>query len=174
MNYLLVINYILMKRKIIYFIALFLLMLVTGIFWGTWFTLTRSIETFTSDELMHIGKVIINNVAWPMRILMPFCIIMMLLALWYYRYKRSNGFYFGLASFFLIIVTLIITLTVLVPIDKQIIEWKTNSLPPQWEYIRDRWKLFHALRTLTSLASFGCFTWFILAAMKKNRTANYR
>lgn len=162
-----------MKRKLIYLIAIFLLMLVTGVFWGTWFTLTRSMELFTSDEFIHIGKVIINNVAWPMRILMPFCVIMMILSLWYYRYKRSTGFYIGLASFFLIVITLIITLTVLVPIDNQIKEWSPTSMPPQWEYIRDKWKLFHALRTLTSLASFGCFSWFILAAMKKNKTANY-
>ncbi len=36
-----------MKSKLVHFIALFLLMLVTGVFWGTWFTLTRSIEAFS-------------------------------------------------------------------------------------------------------------------------------
>lgn len=162
-----------MKRKLIYFIALFLLMLVTGVFWGTWFTLTRSLESFSSDEFIHIGKVIVNNVSIWMRILMPLCMIMMILALWYYRYKRSTGFYLGLAAFFLIIISLIITLTIMVPIDRQIIQWNSTSVPPQWEYIRDRWKLFHALRTLCTLSSFGCFSWFILAAMRKNKTANY-
>jgi uncharacterized membrane protein len=162
-----------MKRKLIYFIALILLMLTTGVFWGTWFTLTRSLESFSSDEFIHIGKVIINNVAIPMRILMPLCILTMLLALWFYRYKKSIGFYLGLTSFILIILTLLITLFILVPIDNEIKGWTSTLLPPQWEYIRDKWKLFHAIRTLTSLLSFGCFSWFILAAMKKNRTINY-
>jgi hypothetical protein len=53
------------------FAGLFLLALVMGVFWGTWFTLTRSIETFSADEFIHIGQTIITNVAWPMRILMP-------------------------------------------------------------------------------------------------------
>ena len=59
-----------MKSKIIDFAALFLLALVTGVFWETWFTLTRSIETFSAAEFIHIGKTIIANVAVPMRILM--------------------------------------------------------------------------------------------------------
>lgn len=162
-----------MKRKLIYFIALFLLMLVSGVFWGTWFTLTRSLESFSSDEFIHIGKVIVNNVGGWMRILMPLCIVMMILSLWFYRYKRSIGFYLGLAAFFLIIISLIITLAIMVPIDRQIVQWNATSLPPQWEYIRDKWKLFHALRTLTTVTSFGCFLWSILAALKKYKSANY-
>lgn len=162
-----------MKRKLIYLIALFLLMLVSGVFWGTWFALTRSLDAFSSGEFIHIGKVIINNVGIWMRILMPLCIIMMTLSLWFYRYKRSTGFYLGLASLFLIIISLLITLIFMVPVDRQILLWTNATVPPQWEYIRDQWKIFHALRTLSTLASFGCFSWFILAAMKKNKTANY-
>ncbi len=52
------------------FAALFLLALVTGVFWGTWFTLTRSITTFSAAEFIHIGQTIIANVAWPMRFLL--------------------------------------------------------------------------------------------------------
>jgi hypothetical protein len=37
-------------RKLIYLVSLFFLMLITGVFWGTWFTLTRSIESFSPDE----------------------------------------------------------------------------------------------------------------------------
>lgn len=162
-----------MKRKLIYLIALFLLMLTTGVFWGTWITLTRSMESFSPDEFIHIGKVIIGNVALPMRIIMISCIISIILALWYYRYKRSIGFYLGLTSFVFLIITLLITLIVLVPIDNDIKQWTPASIPPQWEYIRDKWQLFHAIRTVTSLISFGCFSWFILAALRKNRTSNY-
>ena len=55
-----------MKLKIIQFITLLLLLLVTGVFWGTWFSLSRSIEAFTPSAFLEIGKVIIKNVAWPM------------------------------------------------------------------------------------------------------------
>ena len=109
-----------MKRKLIYFSALFLLMLTTGVFWGTWFTLTRSLETFSLEEFIHIGKVIISNVALPMRVIMPSGILLMLLSVWFNPYKKTKGFYLGVLSLGLIILTLLITLIVLVPIDNEI------------------------------------------------------
>ena len=152
-----------MKHKFIYFGSLFLLMLITGVFWGTWFTLTRSIENFSSEEFIHIGKVIIANVALPMSIIMPFGILLMLLSLWFYDKKKSTGFYSGLLSFVLLIVTLLITLIVLVPIDNEIKEWTSTNLPKDWGNMRNKWKTFHAIRTFTSLASFAFYSLFILA-----------
>jgi hypothetical protein len=58
-----------MKLPVFYFISLFLLMMVTGIFWGTWFSLSRSREVFSAAEFIHIGKTIIHNLAMPMRII---------------------------------------------------------------------------------------------------------
>src|SRR4030095_15061927 len=94
--------------KLVNFVSLFLLMLVTGVFWGTWFTLTRSIEDFSSEEFSHIGRVIILNVAVPMRIILPSCILLMLLSLWFYRNKKSGAFYLGVLSFILVIGVLLI------------------------------------------------------------------
>src|ERR1051326_6815980 len=98
--------------KTIQFIALFLLMLVTGVFWGTWFSLSRSMEVFSLDEFIHIGKAIIQNLAVPMRIIMPACILFMLISIWTYPNKKSLGFYLGTAAFVLIIAALLITLMV--------------------------------------------------------------
>lgn len=162
-----------MKRKLIYFIALFFLMLLSGLFWGTWMAMVHSLESLSSDEFLPIGKLIINNTSIPSILLMVLCLIMIALALWFYRYKRSTGFYLGLASFFLIIVNLMIIWILMAPIEHQILGWTHTSLPPQWEYIRGQWKLFYALEALITLTSFGCFSWCILAAMRKNKTANY-
>jgi len=144
-----------MKFKVLYFISL--LMLVTGVFWGTWFTLTRSLQSFPAEEFMHIGKVIIANVALPMRILMPSCILLMTLSLWFYPQKKSYGFYFNCSALVFILITLLITLLVLVPIDNQINLWTSATIPSDFEETRTRWEYFHAIRTFTSLASFGCF-----------------
>ena len=156
-----------MKRKLIYFSSLFLLMLITGVFWGTWFTLTRSIESFSPGEFIHIGKVIIANVALPMSIIMPLGILLVLLSLWFYDKKKSTGFYSGLLSFALIILTLLITLIVLVPIDNEIKEWTLANLPKDWEDIRHKWETFHTIRTFASLTSFAFFSMFILASYDK-------
>ena len=68
-----------MKLKGIEFISLMLAVLVMGVFWGTWFTLTRSIHDFSAAEFIHIGKTIIANVAIPMRILMPATLLLKLI-----------------------------------------------------------------------------------------------
>jgi uncharacterized membrane protein len=151
-----------MKIKIIHFISLLLLLLVTGVFWGTWFTLTRSLDEFSAGEFIHIGKVIIANVAVPMSIIMPLCILLMILSVLFYPDKRSSGFYLNILALVLIIITLLITLLVLVPIDNQIKEWTTSTMPSNWVLLRNRWDLYHAFRTSTSLASFGCFALSIL------------
>jgi uncharacterized membrane protein len=142
--------------KPLYFGALFLLTLVAGVFWGTWFTLTRSLEAFTPAEFIHIGQTIIRNVAVPMRVIMPSYIVFMGVSAWLYPVKKSMGFYLNVIANVLIIVTLLITLLVLVPIDNQIKAWTVATMPPDWISMREQWQFFHSLRTLTSLAAFGC------------------
>src|SRR4051812_30305896 len=164
-----------MKHSLIHISALFLLMLITGVFWGTWFTLTRSIEGFTAEEFIHIGKVIIANVAVPMSIIMPVGIMLMLLSLWLYADKKSYGFYAGVLSFILILTVLLVTLLVLVPIDNNIKQWTAITLPQNWVDIRHRWSTFHTLRTLASMASFGLFSWSVLTGnYKKQHNAHHR
>jgi len=138
------------------------LLLVTGIFWGTWFTLTRSIENFTAPEFIHIGKVIIANVAVPMRIILPSCIIMMGISSWFYAPKKSAGFYYIITALILVIIVLLVTLLILVPIDNQIKQWTAETVPGDWEAIRSRWQTFHTIRTFCSLASFACFAWSVI------------
>ena len=127
-----------MKYKFIYFLALFLLMLTTGVFWGTWFTLTRSIDNFSPEEFIHIGQVIILNVALPMRFILPLTLLFMLLSLWFYADKKSTGFYMGIISSGLIILVLLITLLILVPIDNSIKTWTAETIPPDFPNLRSR------------------------------------
>jgi len=129
-----------MKLKLISFVALFLLMLVTGIFWGTWFTLTRSIGTFSVADFIHIGKTIISNVAWPMRILMPACILFITFSAWLCPQRKSLTFYLSVAACFLIVIASLITLLVEVPIDNQIKTWNPSTVPATWQIIRGRWQ----------------------------------
>ena len=118
-----------MNAKIIKNASCILLMLITGVFWGTWFTLTRSIEDFSSAEFLHIGKVIIADVANPMKILMPAGILLLGWTTWMEYRKKSSSFYLLLASFLLLVVSLLITLIVEVPIDNQIKTWTAMTLP---------------------------------------------
>jgi hypothetical protein len=139
-----------------------LIILATGLFWGTWFSLSRSIDHFSPENFIDIGKTIIHNVAIPMSIIMPAAILGMVILLWYYRKRRSSAFYYMLAALVLFILALLITVGIEVPIDNQIKTWTATTVPPNFETLRARWQLFHTLRTFLSLASTGLF----LAASK--------
>lgn len=81
-----------MHSKFLQFISLLFLSLVTGLFWGTWFALSQSIENFSAAEFIHIGETIIANVAFPMRIILPLCILSVILTAWCYPAKDQQDF----------------------------------------------------------------------------------
>ena len=89
-----------MPLPIIQFITLFLLLLVTGVFWGPWLALHRSLHVFTKEELIKITKTLAVNLGRPMQILMQLCIVFMLLSVVFYPQKKQPGFLFN-AGFFL-------------------------------------------------------------------------
>ncbi len=156
-----------MKLKLIQFIALFLLLLVTGIFWGNYFSLSRSFEVFSAVELIHLAKTLVQNLAVPMRIISPVCILFMLLSTWFYPEKKSKEFYFSIAAIFLIVSALVITVAIEVPINNQIISWTTDTVPEDWEKIRNRWQLFNIVRTFAALTGFGFFAAALLKTFQK-------
>ncbi|HEX2395541.1 MAG TPA: anthrone oxygenase family protein [Bacteroidales bacterium] len=161
-----------MKNNLLYFTALFFLMLVTAVFWGTWFTLTRSIGEFSSMEFMHIGQVIIDNVGTPMKILVPGTFLLVIVSLWLGR--KKNGILYGVISLVLLIGVLLITLIVLVPVDNDIKSWTPDSIPSNWDGLRSKWAAWHAARTFFSLASFAFFELFIASDSRTGRDRKYK
>ena len=151
-----------MNKRLIDLLSIFLLMLTTGVFWGTWFTLTRKLETFSPAEFIHIGQTIISNVAVPMRIILPSTIVCMFISLWMTENKKSGAFYSGIISFTLVIAVLLVTLLVLVPIDNLIRDWTESTIPENWIGLRGTWNWFHTLRTWLSLFAFGFFSFSLL------------
>lgn len=150
-----------MKLKVAQFINTCLLFLVAGVFWGTWFSLARSMGIITPGTFLEVGQTMIDNLGVPMSILIPIALLSTLPVLfWLYQQRSMPAFYLTLTGFVLFLVALAITLIVNVPIDNQIRQWTVQSLPSDWETIRDRWELYHALRTLASAAGFG----FVLGA----------
>jgi hypothetical protein len=142
-----------MKQSILRTLSLVLVMLVTGIFWGTWFTLTRSLDAFPAENFLRIGKTIIRNVAVPMSIIMPLTIVILI---WLYAIMRKfpPSSYFIFIALVLMILTTIITVAVEVPIDNQIKSWTVETIPPDWVQLRLKWNHFHTIRTFTSILSF--------------------
>src|SRR5262245_31681880 len=133
------------------FISILLSALVTGVFWGTWLGLSRSIALFTPETFLTIGHAMIGNLGTVMAILMPAAILATLAVLFLLYRRRSRALYPTLAGFALFVVALAVTLIVEVPIDNQIEAWTVASLPSDWQQLRDRWELFHVIRTWVSV-----------------------
>ena len=95
------------------------------------------------------------NLAMPMRILTPLCIVFVLLSVMCFPAKNSLGFYLSLASLCLILFTMIITLTIELPIVNQVTQWNAETAPANWETLRDKWLWFHYLRVFPGLLSFA-------------------
>src|SRR6185295_17592726 len=108
-----------MKLKATQFISILLFALVMGVFWGTWFSLSRTMETVSPPTFLEIGKQFIANLAWPMRILMPLSLVSALPVL-YFVPRGSKAFFFTLIALALMTIALIITVAIEVPIDNLI------------------------------------------------------
>lgn len=139
------------------YLHVFLFALVVGVFWGTWFSLSRSMSAISAPTFLEVGHTMIANLGGPMAVLMPTTLLSavpVLVVL--YRLGRRPSFSLLLVGVGLLLVALVITLSVNVPIDYAIDGWTVDTLPPDWTSIRNRWESYHAARTFVSLAGFGC------------------
>jgi hypothetical protein len=148
--------------RIAQFVHLLLFALVLGVFWGTWFSLSRSIQSITAPTFLEVGRIMTANLGGPMAVLMPAAVLSAVPVLAFlYRLHRRTSFYLTLVGVALLAVALVITLSVNVPLDFVIVRWTVDTLPPDWALSRDRWQAFHTWRTFATLAGFGC----VLAAV---------
>ena len=142
-----------------------LLILVTGLFWGTWFSLSRTMEGLSAETFLTIGKEIIRNVALPMSIIMPASLIGLIILLSGSWKKRALYFYCLLVTLLLFVIALIITVGIEVPMDNKIKTWEASTIPAEWTAIRDRWEYYHTMRTFVSL---GAMAFFMTAIMNRD------
>lgn len=127
--------------------------LVMGVFWGTWFAQSRTMNQLSAATFLAVGHQMIRNLGVPMAILLPLALLSALITLALLRRRRAAGFWWLLAGFLLMAAALAITLTVEVPIDNQIQDWTVATLPGDWRSIQSRWELFHTIRTFLSIAA---------------------
>lgn len=154
-------------RKLFQFAALLGLMLVTGVFYGNWISISRSYHLFSVDELAHIARVVVNNLATPMRFISIGCILLMSVSAYFTEDTKTYTFYFTIVSIALTVIAIVITIMIEVPINNQVVTWTASSVPADWQLIRDRWQFFNVVRVIVSLLSFVLFAMAILNPFRK-------
>ena len=143
--------------RIAQFMNVLLFALVMGVFWGTWFSLSRSIASIGPETFLEIGHTMIANLGGPMSVLMPAALVSsVLLLILLFPQRGGAAFWLTLAGFVLMGGALVITLAINVPIDAQISQWTPTTLPADWGHTRERWELYHTIRTFVSIGALGC------------------
>ena len=128
--------------------------LVMGVFWGTWFSLSRTMNQLSAETFVTVGHEMIQNLGAPMAILLPLALLSALVTLaLLWPGRRAAAFWWMAAGFLLMVAALVITLAVEVPIDNQIQTWTAATLPGDWRSIQSRWEVFHTIRTFLSIAA---------------------
>jgi uncharacterized membrane protein len=128
--------------------------LVMGVFWGTWFSLSRTMDQLSPETFVAVGHEMIQNLGGPMALLLPLSLLSALVTLaLLWRAGRPPAFWWLLAGFLLMVAALVITLAVEVPIDNRIETWTAATLPGDWRSIQSRWELWHTIRTFASIAA---------------------
>ena len=133
------------------FINIFLLSLVTGVFFGTWLGLSRSMTSLSTTTFLEVAHAMIGNLGAVMALLMPAAMLSTLPVLYLLSRRRPKAFYATLAGLALFVVALLITVLVEVPLDLQFQQWTLATLPANWQQLRARWEFWHAIRSWISV-----------------------
>jgi len=155
------------KIRAAYVITIVLFAVVMGVFWGTWVSLSRTMNQLSAQTFVAVGHEMISNLGVLMAILLPLALLSAMVTgalLW--RARRAAAFWWMLAGFILMAAALVITLAVEVPIDSQIQSWTAATLPGDWRQVQSRWELFHTIRTFASVAAVAGVTISAVAAAR--------
>jgi uncharacterized membrane protein len=143
--------------------------LVMGVFWGTWFSLSRTMDQLSPETFLAVGHEMIQNLGVPMAVLLPLALLSALVTLVLLWPDRTAAFWWLAAGFVLMLAALVITLAVEVPIDNQIETWTAATLPGDWRSIQSRWELWHTVRTFASIAAVVAATISAVVAPRPSR-----
>jgi uncharacterized membrane protein len=127
--------------------------LVAGMFYGPWAALSRSMKTFTPEVFLAIVDRMNRNMAPVMTVLMPAALLAMIPVLLGSYGTRPRIFSFYAAAFVLFLIAVGVTVSVELPIVKEIVTWTVATLPADWQQRRDRWVRVHVIRVVAGLAS---------------------
>lgn len=144
--------------KVINWASIFFLMLSVGVFWGSYLSLSRSYNLLSLSELIHVGKITVANLAWPMRLISMLTIALMFTAAYLQIDKKTRWFYFLIISIVCLLIPLILTVMLEVPINNQVIGWTPLTAPANWKALVSQWQFIGLIRVVFALLSFGFFT----------------
>ena len=72
--------------------------------------------------------------------------------------RRDADRWLALTAVLLLLVTMVISVSISVPINTAQLSWSVAAPPADWSAVRDRWQLAHVARTTTAVLAFVLLT----------------
>ena len=124
---------------------------------GTEFAVSFFVHPVLSKlpQSVHLASVqVIGRILGKvMPIWMPLIIVSALPVLYFIGDINSAAFWLTAAGMLCIVLMLAISLFGNVPINKQVIEWNSQSPPDNWLELRNRWDSLHRIRVVLDIAA---------------------
>lgn len=145
-----------MAISIIRFVNIILAALLAGVSFGIWIgfnPLNLSAYTYVEQQqnTIHSLNVLMTSLA---------VIATIITILSAFRQRKDKAVFVTLLIAALFYITCIfISALGNKPIDNFIMTWTHNALPADWTNFRDKWWLFHIMRTITELIALSLITW---------------
>ena len=144
-----------MALKIFELVSSMLVALVGGMYWGPWLALSRTFAALEPQVLLPVVRQMSRNMARIMTLLVPAALLSILPVTFLSFHAQPLIFLFSVLAFALLALTLLVTVLIEVPIVMQMEKWTAETLPADWQQLRDRWGAFHLARVVPALLSLG-------------------
>jgi uncharacterized membrane protein len=125
--------------------------LVTGVFWGPWVGLTRSIAALSPPAFLAVGDRLNRNLGPLMTVLMPLALLSAVPTLALSFGTHPATFALTAAALALYLLALLVTVLIEVPIAHRVRSWTEPTLPADWQRQRDRWARVHVIRVASGI-----------------------
>jgi Domain of unknown function (DUF1772) len=151
-----------MSIKIIRFCTILLSGLIAGTLSGIW--IGYNPHSLSAVSYLEQQQNAINALNTLMPVLGLITIILTVTSAWL---QKNNKPIMGtlLTAVVLLIIAGLTTRFGNQPINKIVMEWGTTTIPANWMSLRDKWWLFHIVRSVLSIVAFCLVTW---ANMQEN------
>jgi uncharacterized membrane protein len=141
-------------KAIVPFLAVMMAGLIAGLMGGT------GMDQYT-QRLLHGSEWVMEHQAMDAlfsRVMPPFWNASVLVLIAAAIFTRGSARSLFAVAAMLLAVSLVVTVSVEVPMNCAIALWNASSPPANWGEVRDRWLSFHLARTILGVVAFGCAT----------------
>jgi len=150
-------------NSIVRFLNIVFVALLAGVSFGIWIganPMKLSQSTYLEQQQNLVGSLQTLMVS-----LVVTATVITLVSAVLQRHDKGTLSLMVLASLFLIS-CILITKFGNVPIDHEVMSWTTDTMPVEWTAHRDKWWMFHGMRTIVELIALGLVAWTVVRPNK--------